>query len=241
MSRSTGSLSVIVTGASRGLGRAICERLHDEGYRVFALAGSEQVHELRKWSDNSTRMTTLQCDLRDEQQVAETIEAIMRQAGSVEALINNAGVGYFETLEQYTTEQFRHMFDVNVYGLFLMTKYVIPHMKAARNGIVLNIASDISRRTFAGGSLYVASKYAVQGLTGCLAQEVREFGIRAGTINPGMIDTYFAGSEQGAPGKEQFLQVAELAELVAYVLRAPKSVNFDEIVVHPLVQDYGLS
>ncbi len=236
-----GEQTAIVTGASRGLGRAICERLFAEGYAVYALAGSAQVHELNEWSHQSPRMVTMQCDVRDEQQVSSVIAQIAEQAGRVDVLINNAGVGYFESLENYTSEQFRQMFDVNVYGLFLMSKYVLSHMKAARSGIVLNIASDVSRRTFPGGSLYVASKYAVQGLSGCLAQEVREFGIRVGTLNPGMIDTYFAGSEQGAPGKEQFLQVDALADLIAYLLRAPKSINFDEIVLHPLVQDYSLS
>jgi NAD(P)-dependent dehydrogenase (short-subunit alcohol dehydrogenase family) len=236
-----GEQTAIVTGASRGLGRAICERLFADGYAVYALAGSAQVHELKEWSNQSPRMVTMQCDVRDEQQVAAVVAQIAERAGRLDVLINNAGVGYFESLENYTSEQFRQMFDVNVYGLFLMSKYVLPHMKAARGGIVLNIASDVSRRTFPGGSLYVASKYAVQGLSGCLAQEVREFGIRVGTLNPGMIDTYFAGSEQGAPGKEQFLQVAELADLIAYLLRAPKSINFDEIVLHPLAQDYSLS
>lgn len=231
----------LVTGASRGLGRAICEALLKEGYLVHALASSDEVFE---WSNDAPHQDALfphRCDVRDEQQVQTVVESIVAQHQAIDVLINNAGVGWFADLEDYTSEQYRHMFDVNVYGLFLLTKYVLPHMKRVRDGVILNIASDVSRRTFAGGSLYVASKYAVQGLTGCLAQEARPFGIRVGTINPGMIDTYFAGGEQGAPGKQDLLQVDQLADLIVYVVKAPKSVNFDEIVVHPLVQDYFLS
>jgi NAD(P)-dependent dehydrogenase (short-subunit alcohol dehydrogenase family) len=230
----------IVSGASRGLGQAIVETLAAESYIVYALGSSEQIYATVE-ALGRTNVHAVRCDVRDEEQVNASIQAIIEREQTLDVLINNAGVGAFAALEDYTTAQFRAMFDVNVFGLFLLTKAVLPHMKRQRDGVVLNIASDVSRRTFSGGSLYVASKYAVQGLTGCLAQEARPYGIRVGTINPGMIDTHFAGSTQGAPGKEQFLQVAELAQLVAYVLRAPKSVNFDEIVVHPIIQEYILS
>jgi NADP-dependent 3-hydroxy acid dehydrogenase YdfG len=218
----------IVSGASRGLGKAIVTQLKIQGYQVYGLSSS---------GDGDT----LTCDVRDEQQVDHAIAEIIERQGRIDILINNAGVGSFALLEEYTLSQYQQMFDVNVRGLFLLSKAVIPHMKQAADGIILNIASDVSRRTFPGGSLYVASKYAVQGLSGCLAQELRPHGIRVGTINPGMIDTWFAGSTQGSEGKEQFLQVDQLAELVGYVVNAPRSVNFDEIVLHPMFQEYGLS
>jgi NADP-dependent 3-hydroxy acid dehydrogenase YdfG len=234
MTQSVRSKVAVVSGASRGIGKAICEQFVRAGIETYAIASSEDVHRLQG-------VHSRQCDLRDEVSVTKVIAEIIETKGQIDILINNAGVGYFADLEQYTSEQFRHMFDVNVYGLFLLTKCVVPHMKEARDGIILNIASDVSRRTFAGGSLYVASKYAVQGLSGCLAQEVRSFGVRVGTINPGIVDTYFAGATQGSPEKSEFLQADQLAELVMYVVNAPKSVNFDEIVVHPMAQEYGLS
>jgi NADP-dependent 3-hydroxy acid dehydrogenase YdfG len=218
----------VVSGASRGLGQAITAQLKTQGYIVYGISSS---------GDDDT----LQCDIRDEQQVERVITKIFEQEGRIDILINNAGVGSFALLEEYTLYQYQQMFDVNVRGLFLLCKAVIPYMKQVADGIILNIASDVSRRTFPGGSLYVASKYAVQGLSGCLAQELRPHGIRVGTINPGMIDTWFAGSTQGAEGKELFLQVNQLAELVGFVVNAPRSVNFDEIVLHPMIQEYGLS
>ena len=113
-------------------------------------------------------------------------------------------------------------------------------MKRKRAGTIINISSDVGRRTIGDGSAYTATKYAVQGFTGSLSQEVREFGIRVGTINPGMVDTYFANSKQGLPEKKNWMKVKDIANAVLYMASAPSYMVIDEIVLHPLIQDYPL-
>ncbi|WP_408009587.1 SDR family oxidoreductase [Pseudalkalibacillus sp. A8] len=94
-------------------------------------------------------------------------------------------------------EEWEKAFAVNTRGVFLTTREVLPFMKDKKAGTIITISSDVGRRTIANGSAYTATKYEVQGFIGSVAQEVQEYGIRVGTINPGAIDTYFADSQQG--------------------------------------------
>lgn len=230
---------VIVTGGTRGAGKAIAIRLASEGAKLSIIGSSEQIHETaEELKESGIDVLGIQADVSKEDQVKEAFKKTLDQFGQVDILINNAGLGFFKLTEETTIDEWKKVFDVNVQGVFLCTKEILPHMKEKKAGTIITISSDVGRRTIANGAAYTASKYAVQGFIGSVAQEVQEYGIRVGTINPGAIDTYFADSKPGEAHKEDWLKVNDIAEAVTYMASAPKHMVVDEIMLHPLSQEY---
>ncbi|KZE68719.1 short-chain dehydrogenase [Fictibacillus phosphorivorans] len=229
----------VVTGASRGCGRAIAEKLGKLGAKLTVVGSSDDIFKTAdELSDKGYEVLAVKADVTKEEEVADLFKQTFDQYGQVDILVNNAGVGQFKLAEEHSLTDFKHMFEVNVQGVFLCSKAVVPHMKERKTGTIITISSDVGRRTIANGSVYTATKYAVQGFSGSLAQELREFGVRVGTVNPGAIDTYFADSEPGLDFKEDWLKVDDIAEAVVYMASAPKHMVVDEIMLHPLSQEY---
>jgi NADP-dependent 3-hydroxy acid dehydrogenase YdfG len=229
----------VITGASRGCGKAIAEKLGSLGAKLAVAGSSDEIfktaEELKK---RGFETKAIKADVSNESDVERLMKQTFNEYGKIDILVNNAGVGQFKSTEEHSLADFKHMFNVNVQGVFLCSKAVVPHMKERKEGTIITISSDVGRRTIANGSVYTATKYAVQGFSGSLAQELRKYGIRVGTINPGAIDTYFAGSEQGMEFKEEWLKVEDIAEAVVYMASAPKHMVVDEIMLHPLSQEY---
>ncbi|BDD05747.1 SDR family oxidoreductase [Aureibacter tunicatorum] len=220
----------LVTGCGKGIGRAIVEKLTE---KYFVVGLSRTVVDL-----GLDYFKMIACDISDEQQVKKRIAEIIEDFGQVDVLVNNAGIGAFGVLEQIESDVFKQMMDVNVQGTFLMNKYVVPHMKAARVGHIVQIASDVSKRTFAEGSVYCASKYAQDAMTSSLRAEVREFNVKVSSIYPGLTDTHFAASTPGEEHKQGWLSPYDVADAVNYILSSPKHVVVDELMIHPMSQDY---
>lgn len=233
----------IVTGASRGIGKAIAYKLAEQGMKLALVGSSDDIHnvEAEMKEKGFDQVKGYQVDVSDEKSVDAMVSTVINGFGGVDVLVNNAGMGFFKLVEDTTVEEWRRVFDVNVQGVFLCSKAVLPHMKGKKAGTIITISSDVGRYTIANGSAYTATKYAVQGFSGSLAQEVREYGIRVGTVNPGMVDSYFNNSEQGVEDKKDWLKGEDIAEAVAYMASAPKHMLIDEIVVHPLVQNYPIA
>lgn len=225
----------IVTGASRGIGLAIAHKLAEQGMQLVLIGSSSDIQRV---GEQLKDVKTFQADVSNEQQMNEVVEATIATFGRIDLLVNNAGIGVFKPVEETTVEEWKRLFEVNVQGVFIGTKAVLPQMKKQRSGTIITISSDVGRYTIANGSAYTATKYAVQGFSGSVAQEVRPYGIRVGTINPGMVDTYFANSTQGLPEKAEWLKAEDVAEAVVYMASAPKHMLVDEIVLHPLIQTY---
>ncbi|AST05528.1 short-chain dehydrogenase [Anoxybacillus flavithermus] len=225
----------IVTGASRGIGLAIAHKLAEQGMQLVLIGSSSDIHRV---GEQLKDVKTFQVDVSNEQQMNEVVEATIAAFGRIDLLVNNAGIGVFKSVEETTVEEWKRLFEVNVQGVFIGTKAVLPQMKKQRSGTIITVSSDVGRYTIANGSAYTATKYAVQGFSGSVAQEVRPYGIRVGTINPGMVDTYFANSTQGLPEKAEWLKAEDVAEAVVYMASAPKHMLVDEIVLHPLIQTY---
>ncbi|RJF71380.1 SDR family oxidoreductase [Deinococcus cavernae] len=223
---------VAVTGASKGIGLGIVELLVSQGARV--IAGARDVDGLAR--DGAE---FLPLDVTREDSVAAFAQ-VARSAG-VDSLVNNAGVGSFMPLQQISVEEYRRVMDTNVLGTLLMTKALVAHFQSrhAQGQVsqLINITSDVSARTFAGGALYTASKYAQRAVTQALAHEGHAYGLRVTEVRPGMVDTYFNGSEPGEPQKVAWLKPADIAGAVAYALSVPQHVRVDEILLHPVVQD----
>ncbi|MFG6496658.1 SDR family NAD(P)-dependent oxidoreductase [Fictibacillus sp. UD] len=229
----------VVTGASRGCGRAIAEKLGSLGAKLTVVGSSDDIFKTaEKLKDKGYEVLAVKADVTNEEDVADLFKQTFDKYGQVDILVNNAGVGQFKLAEEHSLADFKHMFEVNVQGVFLCSTAVVPHMKERKEGTIITISSDVGRRTIANGSVYTATKYAVQGFSGSLAQELREFGVRVGTVNPGAIDTYFADSEPGLDFKEDWLKVDDIAEAVAYMASAPKHMVVDELMLHPLSQEY---
>jgi NADP-dependent 3-hydroxy acid dehydrogenase YdfG len=233
----------IVTGASRGIGKEIASQLAKEGVKLSIVGSSEEIFQTEKELNDQgfDDILAVKANVTIEQEMQDLVSKTIQTFGRVDLLVNNAGVGSFKTVEETTADDWKNMFDVNVQGVFFASKAVLPQMKEQCFGTIITVSSDVARYTIANGSAYTATKYAVQGFMGALSQEVREHGIRVGTVNPGMVDTYLAGSKQGLPEKEDWLKVQDVANAVVYMASAPKHMMIDELVLHPFAQQYPIA
>ena len=226
----------IVTGASRGIGKAISLLLALQGAKVVAVARSED--ELIELT-NKTQGLGIVADVADESDAVHVVAETLRQYGRLDIVVCNAGVGSFNELENFSDTEWDRIFDTNVKGTFLLCKAVMPYFKAQKKGHIVGITSDVAKRTFAHGTAYGASKYAQDAVLGSLRKEVRPHGIKVSTIYPGLVDTYFNDTRPGsAEAEKTHLRPADVAQAVRYVLEAPAHVVIDELMLHPLTQEW---
>lgn len=226
----------IVTGASRGIGRATALLLAMQGAKVVCVARS--IDELDEVA-HKTQGLAVPADVADPDDAQMVVEAALHHFGRLDILVCNAGVGSFNLLENFTSTEWDRIFDVNVKGTFLLCKAAVPHFKAQHRGHIVGIASDVSRRTFEHGTAYGASKYAQDALLASLRKEVRPHGVKVSTIYPGLVDTYFNDSKPGSPDAEKtHLRPSDVAQAVRYILEAPAHVVIDELMLHPLTQEW---
>lgn len=222
---------IAVTGASRGIGHAIAELLHRAGAKV--IAGARSAHDFAQAGVMSVGL-----DVCDEASV-QAFAQLAIESG-VDSLVNNAGIGVFGPIENATIDDYRKVFDTNVLGTLLAAKHFIPEFKRRHGrGLpsrLVNVTSDVSARTFAGGAIYTASKHAQRALTQTAAWEGERYGLRVTEIRSGMTDTYFNGNTPGGPDRTGHLRAHDVAQAVRYALSAPPHVRVDEIVLHPTAQ-----
>lgn len=186
--------TVLITGCSTGIGRATAQRLARAGHTVYATARrAEAIADLQ-----ADGCRTLALDVTDEASMAAAVDHVVAEHGAVGALVNNAGYSQSGAVETVTPEDLRRQFETNVFGLVRMSQLVLPSMRAAGTGRIVNISSMGANFTFPGGGVYHATKYAVEALSDALRFEVKGFGIGVTIIQPGLIRTHFAetaGSE----------------------------------------------
>ena len=226
----------IVTGASRGIGKAIALLLALQGAKVVAVSRSaDELHDLTL----KTQGLSIVADVADDEDAAHVIAETLRQFQRLDILVCNAGVGSFNELENFTATEWDRIFSTNVRGTFLPCKYAVPHFKKQKKGHIVGIASDVSKRTFEHGTAYGASKFAQDAVLASLRKEVRPHGIKVSTIYPGLVDTYFNDTTPGQLQNEKtHLRPADVAQAVRYVLEAPPHVVIDELMLHPLTQEW---
>jgi NADP-dependent 3-hydroxy acid dehydrogenase YdfG len=242
----------LVTGASSGIGWAIAERLAiTEGMRLAICARrDERLVELHKAILEvrpEAEVLGIDCDLRDEAAILRMFEAVRERFGGVDVLVNNAGVGLDAPLMSGATEDWRTMLELNVLALCICTREAIADMRRrGDDGHVIHIASMASHRVPPGSGVYSASKYAVRSLTEGLRLELRAAGsdIRVTAISPGFVETEFAqnyahgDAEHARATYSRFpvLQPGDVADIVAYALRAPAHVQIHDLLVRPTRQ-----
>jgi 3-oxoacyl-[acyl-carrier protein] reductase len=217
----------VITGASRGIGRAIARRLASD-YDIVAVARSKGDLEslAREISDNGGTCRPCVLDITDPHAVSSTLRQIDAQV-----LINNAGIGYLKPFLELTRDEWSRMVDVNFNALFDVTRAVLPGMVERKTGHVVVIGSIAGRSAFVGGSCYAATKHAVMAFTECLMLEVREAGVKVSVVSPGSVATQF-GSSRG--DKTWALGADDVAEAVAHVLSTPPAVLIHRLEVRTL-------
>src|SRR5271163_3804128 len=183
--------TVLITGATDGLGRAAALLLAQRGYRVFAAGRSA---EKRAQLDALARqkqlpLETLQLDVCDDGSVKLAVAEVLVKAGAIDVLINNAGLSYSASVEDLTMQDWRKQFETNVFGVIRVTQAVLPHMRARRKGRIVMISSVSGLVTPPTQGAYSASKHAVEGLSNALRHELYPFGIATVLIEPGYIVT----------------------------------------------------
>ncbi len=184
------SRPVLITGCSTGIGHATALRLVRSGLTVVATARrTESIADLEEEG-----CTTLALDVTDEASMRAAVEEVEQRYGAVGALVNNAGYSLSGAIETLPMDELRRQFETNVFGLVRMTQLVLPGMRRAGWGRIVNISSMGGRLTFPGGGAYHATKYAIEALSDALRFEVAGFGVRVVVIEPGLIRSAFAAT-----------------------------------------------
>ncbi len=179
-----------ITGCSTGFGRELAQHLLDHGYRTVVTARNPA--DLSKFADKEHALV-IKLDVTDQSQINAAIKAAEDRFGRIDVLVNNAGIGYFAALEEGEEDQVRRMFDINVFGLGRMIRAALPGMRKNRRGFIVNISSIGGIRSLPGLGYYNATKFAVEGLSDALWQEVEPLGIKVMVVEPSGFRTDFAG------------------------------------------------
>ncbi|MBI5667254.1 MAG: SDR family oxidoreductase [Chloroflexi bacterium] len=219
----------LVTGASRGIGRATALALADEGAHVVVSARTESDLQSLAQEIEAKGVKALACtgDLSQPEDVARLAQATNEQFGRVDILVNNAGVGKFGTLADLSLEEYDWMMDTNMRSTFLCTKQFLPGMLERREGWVVFVGSVAGLYGLPNETVYCASKHAQYGFARALDYETREQNVKVSYIAPGGVDTYFAfgtGRTEGDPRLKEYLDSDDVAQAVIFaVTQPPKS------------------
>jgi NAD(P)-dependent dehydrogenase (short-subunit alcohol dehydrogenase family) len=187
------SRPVLITGCSTGIGRATAERLADDGWNVHATA--RRPESIADLAEGGCKTHAL--DVTDERSMESAVEEVEKE-GPIGALINNAGYSQSGALETIPMDSVRRQFETNVFGLLRMCQLVLPSMRSAGSGRIVNLSSMGGKLTFPGGGVYHATKHAVEALSDAMRFEVKEFGVDVVIIEPGLIITEFGETAAGS-------------------------------------------
>jgi NAD(P)-dependent dehydrogenase (short-subunit alcohol dehydrogenase family) len=214
----------LVTGASRGIGFAIAQMLGRVGARLSLCA--REANRLEKAAEEiqsqGASAVAVPADVTRASDIASLVKKTEQTLGPIEILVNNAGIGYFAPIQQVEEANWNAVLDTNLKAVFLLSKAVAPGMIERRRGHIVNIASLAGKNAFAGGGIYCASKWGMLGLTQCMAEDLRPYGIRVCAICPGTVATEFSPHAGKDPRK--MLQPEDVAHTVEMILtQAPQS------------------
>jgi NAD(P)-dependent dehydrogenase (short-subunit alcohol dehydrogenase family) len=184
----------VVTGSSSGIGLAASLALAKNGYVTYAtmrnLAKQDSIQSVAEKEHLPVR--TVQLDVTDENSVKNAIQSILSESGRIDLLVNNAGYGMTGAFEDIGMDEIKSLYETNVFGVIRVTQAVLPIMRKQGSGRIINISSGAGRIGYPGGSAYVSSKFALEGLSESMAFEVEQFGIKTVLVEPGFIRTNFA-------------------------------------------------
>ena len=178
---------ILITGASSGMGKETAKKLISEGHTVYTVARRiDQMQDIGQIGGHPIMM-----DVTDEADIDNVVNTIIRKEGKIDVLWNNAGFGLYGSVEDVSLDEARKQFEVNVFGMAAMTQKVVPYMRKAGQGTIINTSSMGGKMYFPMGAWYHASKHAVEGLSDCLRLELKQFNINVVVLEPGFIATEF--------------------------------------------------
>jgi NAD(P)-dependent dehydrogenase (short-subunit alcohol dehydrogenase family) len=181
-----------ITGCSTGFGRELAQAVLARGWRCVATARRVDALDTLA-AGNDEHLLRVALDVTDDAQIAAAVTAAKARFGAIDVLVNNAGYGYQSTVEEGDEKEIRAQFDANVFGLFALTRAVLPVMRAQKSGHVINITSVAGLVGFPGSGYYAASKHAIEGWSDALLAEVEPLGIKVTCVEPGPFRTDWAG------------------------------------------------
>jgi NAD(P)-dependent dehydrogenase (short-subunit alcohol dehydrogenase family) len=205
-----------ITGCSTGFGRELATQALERGYRVVVTARKpDEVEALAAKGE----ALVLKLDVTDQSQIDTAIKAAEKQFGGIDVLVNNAGIGYFAAVEESEEKEVRRMFEINVFGMGRVIQAALPGMRRRRKGFIVNISSVAGLRSFPSLGYYDATKFAVEGLSEALWQEVEPLGIKVMLVEPSGFRTDWAGRSANE-SKKQIADYAATAGVCRSEMRA---------------------
>lgn len=231
-------LHIWITGASRGIGASIAQELAVQNRLTLSGRNEAALMEMAELS-SSTSFTIVPCDVANADSVSEAHRKAVKANGPVDVLINNAGIGVFKNLADLSIEEFDDQIAINLRGVFLCTKAVLPDMTSARKGLVVTINSVAAVTAFSGATAYGASKAGALALTRSLRAEVRDQGIKVCDVLVGATETDIWSEGLREEHAHRMMQAADVARLISDVVSTfdhPRT-HIEEIIVRPQLGD----
>ncbi len=237
---------VLITGATSGIGEATAKLLSGKGFKLI-LCGRRQdrLEALKVELSKQTEVTTLSFDVRDYAAVKEQLGSLSSEWKQIDVLVNNAGNAHgLDPIQSGNVEDWDAMMDINVKGLLYVSREIIPIMTERKSGHVINIGSIAGKEVYQNGNVYCASKFAVDALTRGIRMDLNPYGIKVTSINPGLVETEFSvvrfkGDAVRAASVYKGIEPLrgeDIADIILYVLSAPKHVVLADITVFPTAQ-----
>ena len=226
--------TALITGATRGIGRAIAQSLAAQGCNLVLTGRDHQALRRisRELSSPKIKVLTQPCDVRDPQQVNDLLRAIRKQFKRLDILINNAGIAHANfTVDKLPLQLWRDVIDTNLTGMFLVTQAALPTMK--RGGTIVNNLSIAATRVFAGSAAYAASKHGALGLTNTLREELRPKGIRVIALLPGATSTDIWNTFWPQAPRRKMMSPATIATAVLNAIQLPPNATIETAEILP--------
>jgi len=232
-------MNAIVTGASRGLGLAIARRLASSGFNLFLLAKNEERLQGVKTqieSDFKTQVTTFACDFSNEAARNSLVKKLRATVPKVDVLVNNVGAFEMGDLTEVSDEQVERLLNINFATTFKITQAYLSEFKKNKAGFIFNIGSIVTEFPRKDLAAYTISKFALQGYTKMLCDDLKDDGVKVTEIIPGSINT---SSWDGVDApKKEFIQTKDIVDTIEMVINSSKGVNFEQIIIRPTNRNF---
>lgn len=240
------SKTVLITGATSGIGKATAQLLARNNYKIILCGRREdRLIELERELSKHTEIHTLLFDVRDKKTVFESISSLPETFSNIDILINNAGNAHgLDPIQNGDLDDWDAMIDINVKGLLYVSKAIIPRMIEKKSGHIINIGSTAAKEVYPNGNVYCATKHAVDAINQGMRMDLNTFGIKVGAIHPGMVATEFSevrfkgDTDRAANVYKGFdpLQAEDIADIIHFVISRPYHVNIADLIVMPTAQ-----
>jgi short-subunit dehydrogenase len=231
--------NAIVTGASTGLGKHLSIELSQNNYHVFLIARNIEKLEIVKENilDSGGDCSIFAADISNDNDV-DKISEVVDKIAQVDVLVNNAGIGIFNKIENTSVDEWDKHISVNLRGSFLMSKMVVPNMKKNKSGKIVFINSVAGLHPYPYSSAYVASKFGLTGFSSSLREELRESNIKVLSYHPGAIDTPFWNNSKTDFPRTEMLSSKDVAESIVSSILAKKNIVHEQVIIRRTAGDF---